>query len=102
MTIVYCIIGFGLIVWAYHSYESYRQAQRDELDEILEEAIYHTAHLTLTKEENGIVYAYDQNQKFAGQGVTKEELIAHVKLNLPGKNIYVMKSELQKVGFNVQ
>jgi len=98
----YCIVGFGLIVWGYHSYKSFRLAQKEELDEILESMVYHTAHLTLTREENGIVYAYDQNGKFAGQGKTKEELVAHVKLNLPGKNIYASLSEMQKVGFDVK
>jgi hypothetical protein len=98
----YCIIGFGLIVWGYHSYKSFRAAQKQELDEIIDQAIYYTAHLTLTKEENGIVYAYDQNGKFAGQGATRDELVAHVKINLPGKNIFTSLEELRKVGFDVK
>jgi hypothetical protein len=101
VSIIYCIIGFGLIVFAFHSYQSWRQAQKDELDEAIKDMVYYTAYLKLTKEDNGIVYAYDQNNKFAGQGKTKDELIAHVKLNLPGKNVFVQKSELTKVGFDV-
>lgn len=68
-----------------------------------EDEIVNTIFMCKLEKHGDIVYAYTEEGKFLGQGLTKEEMVESVKKNVNGEySVFVSKEELESVGFDVK
>lgn len=98
--IIASVLGATILTHVLGTWWAWRKQIDEEMEEDDCEFDYcRTAFLT---KEGDIVYAYDQDDNFLGQGKTIKELVDHMTALNPGAFIRTTRKELQKVGFDVK